>query len=118
MLTDADLAMMRSAQEALLPDTCTVRRVMLADDGYGGQAETWGDVASYACRLSPIASPKELLLAGHPAQVADWMVTLPHDADCKAADHIIIGTRTLEVVGVVQGQSWQTALRVIAKEVG
>ncbi len=117
MLTEADLSIMRAAQERAMPDTCTVQRVTLTDDGYGSHTEKWDDVASYRCRLSPVASPKELLLAGQTAQVADWMVTLPHGVDVKVSDRIIIGTRVLEVTGVVQGSNWQTALRVTAKEV-
>lgn len=117
MLTETDLAILRAAQEAAMPDTCTVQRLTLEDDGYGGQTEEWDDVASYACRLAPVADPKELLLAGQTVQVADWMATLPHNADVRAADRITIGTRVLEVVGVVQGSSWQTALRVTAKEI-
>jgi len=118
MIDANDLAMMRATAEDALPDACTVKRVTLKDDGYGGQTEKWDDVASYACRLAPVANPKELLLAGQTAQVTDWMVTLPHNADCKAADRIGVGARVLEVTGVVLGSSWQTALRVTAKEIG
>lgn len=111
---------MRAAQTALLPDTCTISRCSNSPNGMGGQTQTWKDEhKNVACRLAPstASEAQEALAAARLTSKQGWTVTLPFDTDVTAKDRIVVGTRTLEVIGVLSRGSWTTALRVLAVEV-
>lgn len=116
-ITAGELALERAEQQRWLPETCTVRRVTYTQSAYGSTAESWANANTYACRVSPAASPRELALAGRQVHEAGLVVTLPYGADVRPDDRLVVGARTLEVTGVVTGGAWQTVLRVLAKEV-
>ena len=114
MLDARDLADMRAAQALALPDTATRTRSMLVSDGMGGQTPS-ESTTSYACRLAP-ASGRELEIAARMTSAVAFTITLPHDADVAADDVITVNGRAFQVVAVLQGGAWQTALRVLAVE--
>lgn len=117
MLTDADLARMRGAQESIMTDTCQVQRATLMPDGAGGQIESWGAVATVSCRVAPSGNlPQERAIAERLSSVSTWTITLPVGTDVQPADRLVVGSRTFEVVEAL-ARSLETARRVICSEV-
>jgi len=117
MLTSTEIEAMRTMQEAALPDTCTIKRRTLTSDGQGGYTESWSTVDTVNCRLSPATRlPEEIAQAGKLTGTTAWIVTLDHDADVTAEDRLEIGSKTLEVLAVLSGKTWETARRVICQE--
>jgi SPP1 family predicted phage head-tail adaptor len=116
-LTAGELAAMRAAQNAALPDTCVIRRVTLTPDSYGGHTEEWNDIATVACRVAPSGhSPQEQVIAERMSATSTWTLTLPADTDVTAADRLVVGARTFEVAAVL-ARSFETARRVVCTEV-
>lgn len=116
MLSDADLAAMRAAQEATMTESCARRRPVYTTDAFGRQVPTATALATYPCRLG-MPSTRELEAAGRLAETPGVIVTLPHDADVRHDDRLEVGGRALRVAGVLVYGAWQTALRVLAVEV-
>lgn len=118
MLSTADLDAMRSTLNQSLPDTAQVQRVTRTSDGMGGFTETWATVATVACRVSPSGNtPTEQVAAERVQDHVLWTLTLPAETDVTAADLIVVGSRTFEVVGVLAPRSYEIATRVVAVEV-
>ena len=114
MLTSGDLEKMRSIQELELPDSATRSRYVRVPDGMGGYTTT-SSTASYSCRIAP-TSGNELELASRLTSAVTFTVTLPYDADVVASDELTVNGRTFQIVAVLRGEAWQTALRVLAVE--
>ena len=116
MLSAADLAAMRTTQEAALPDTATIKSATSGRSDTGGVTTSWGGTTAVACRLSSRGVPEEYLAMGAERGVQYWMVTLPYGTAVTADNRLVIGTRTLEIVGFASGGKWETALRAVCKE--
>lgn len=110
---------MRDTLESSLPDTCTISRASSAADALGGQTLTWSTIATVACRVSPTSgvSGREDTRAARDTAVAPWMVTLPALTDVTAADRIVFGARTFEVLDVAARMSWELDTRCACQEV-
>ncbi|NLD42334.1 MAG: head-tail adaptor protein [Chloroflexi bacterium] len=117
MLSGAELAAMRAAQEAALPETCTRLRPALADDGTGGRTAGPPSGETFACRLAPTGG-REVEAAARLTSAVTYTVTLPAGADVRAEDTLAVGERRLEVIAVLGGGAWETARRVLCVEVG
>lgn len=117
MLSASDLTAMQAQQAQAQPETCVVSRRTLASDGAGGQTETWAAVATTTARLTHAGqfSRGEQLLAERLGVRYAVIVTLSVDMDVRVTDRLILGDRTLEVMGAPMG-SWATARRVMAEE--
>ncbi len=117
MLSDADLAAMRSTLNSSLPDTAQVQRKSLTSDGAGGFTETWATVATMACRVAPSGqSPQERVIAERLTAMSTWTVTLPAGTDVQPADRVVVGSRTFEVVAAL-ARSEEIARRIVCTEV-
>jgi len=116
MLSSNQIEVMRETQEAALPQTCTRRRAVLIRDGRGGHTEGTSEEAEYVCRVAPTKG-REIEIASRITSELTLTVTLPHDADVQPRDRLVIGDRELNVVAVLSGGTWTTALRVLAVEV-
>lgn len=118
MLTDAELDALRDTQADALPQTVTVQRRSLANDGAGGVTETWTGGSSLACR---IAAPdaRTLELAARLGEVVDAVITFAAQANVQAGDRVYTsGSATIfSVNGVTGGHSWETARRTRARKV-
>jgi head-tail adaptor len=112
----ADLEMMRTAQELLLPTACTISRRTNTAVGDGTYTSVWATASTTVCR-DAATSGREIEIAARLTARTTRTVTLPHDADLRAEDRIVIGTRTLEVVGMLPTTDMVTALRALAVEV-
>jgi len=119
MLTDADLAYMRSAVSGLMPDRCNILTPILGSDGQGGQEITWGTVAANVpCRLDPGRQ-----LAGETVQGAAVMpygyaiLTLPYETALVTEQRIEARGMTYNVVSVDTGKSWEVTRRAVVMPV-
>lgn len=117
MISAADLVALRAAQAALFPDTCVVWTATPAVDGIGGRTKGWAAGTSYACRLSSRGVPREYLQLAALQGSSFWMVTLSTAAVVVRANRLVIGSRTLEIVGFASGGTWETAKRAVCVEV-
>lgn len=117
MLTSAQLTAMRAQQAAALPDAAEIWRYTSADDGAGGQLQTWAKLADTTGRVAPTGySPAERMIADRLTGVITYTVTLPYNTIITSRDRVKIGGRTFEIVGLVNG-SWETARRAVCVEV-
>lgn len=117
-LSAADLATMRAAQSAALPDTATVKRRVQTADTVGGTTYTWPSAtATLACRLSSRGVPSTFIELYADRNAHLWMVTFANGANVLAGDRLVIGSRTMQVIGFASGGEWQTALRAVCVEV-
>ncbi len=108
---------MRSTLNGSLPDTATVQRKTLTSDGAGGYTESWGTVATVACRVSPGGQlTQERVIAESLAATSIWTLTLPALTDVRPLDRILVGSRTFEVAGV-GARSDEVSRRVVCTEV-
>lgn len=117
MLSTADLLALRAAQEAALPETVTISRLTLADNGAGGYTESWNTAATVAGRIGPYnRQAGESVVAERLAGREGYTVTLPALTDVREADRLVIGARTFEVIWPIR-RSYETARVVICAEV-
>jgi len=117
MIDATSLERMRATVTESLPDSCTVQQVSFSSDGAGGGSESWSDVTTVACRLSPTdRSPQERAIADKLQSLTSYTVTLPALTDVKASDRLVIGSRTFRVEGVL-ARSDEIARRVECTEV-
>lgn len=96
MLSTSALASARATATASLPGECTIRTASVADDGQGGQTETWDDAGTYPCRLSPY-SRREQATEGRMAAVTQWQLLLPYGSTISAKDRVVISGSIYEV---------------------
>lgn len=118
MLTSDDLTTLKAAQNAILPDTAAVHRATTEADGLGGVTASWAPTGdAYACRISSRGIPEEYMQMAAVRGRTPWMVTLPTSADVLRTDRLVVGSRTLEVIGFTSVGAWETAKRVVCLEV-
>lgn len=118
MLSDAELAEMRSVQALAQAGTAVITRRTLTSDGMGGFTETWAAAGTVTCRVWPAQeSGAERLIADRITEADAWVLTLPYGTDVLADDRISADGRTFEVVAPLP-HTWETARRVVATEVG
>lgn len=113
MLTAAELAGMRKAQEQFMPGTAVIERAVLAPDGMGGYVEGWLAVGTVPARLYPQdrRAVAESVGGAQVLSVTRWFVTMPFATDVHASDRLHISGRTYEVQEVNNGEMYQTAVR-------
>lgn len=115
MLSDYERASMIAAQIEALPDTGTVERKTLTDDGAGGFTETV-TATSLPCRIGMPTGSYERAIAGQLGAVAVSVLTFPAGSDIGEADRVTVGTRSFEVKWVFR-PTFETARRVLCVEV-
>jgi hypothetical protein len=111
-LTAAELAYMQATQNTFLPDLCTIRRKVNADDGYGGTTQTNDDRANIACRAWNTTTQDQAFLAGAQRNLFPYTFTFAVGTDIILKDQIVYGGKVLEVVSINTPDSWTTAIRV------
>lgn len=117
MLTTVQIEAMRTQQSAALPDTCVILQRTLTRDDYGGHSETWEQVGEAPCRIA-VTSGKELEIAAKLTERRTVTITLPHGTSIAADHRVRSDGRTFEILAVLDGGEWSTALRVLAAEDG
>lgn len=122
IVDDCLLAGVSSAIGSLLTDVCTIKRVVLADDGRGGRTRTLTDLATgVACTVQQARyQASELPDGDKMTGKTQWSIFLPAGQDVKAAtDQIVVtslGNRTFEVIGMLSA-SLEVVRMVQATEV-
>lgn len=116
MLSTGDLEAIRAAQVAAMPDTCVVKSVTRTTDAFGGAGEALVTGATLPCRLA-VTSGRELEIAARITDQRTVTITLPHGSAVTTGNRLVIGSQTYEIVAVLTGGAWSTALRVLAVEV-
>jgi len=117
VLTARDLAAMRTTQAEAQPETATIHRSSDVSDGRGGQTTTWtADTATITARIGYLTAAEQTTANALGLERA-VVLSLPVGTDVAETDRVIIGTRTYQVAGPLKG-SYQTALRVMATDIG
>lgn len=111
LLTDAEIAQLRSDIGDLLPDTCQVQRSGIVNvDGF--PEETWGTaIVSTACRYDPDTSPMPDAVAGREAGIARYIVTMGYDVDLRDGDRIVYSGGTYEITALHTEHSLNGSVR-------
>jgi head-tail adaptor len=119
MLGATQISGMRATAALALPDTATISRVARASDSAGGWTETWSTVASgVACRLMSTQNLGEGRAVGTQQATSEWMLTLPLGTDIRAADRVVVASRTFEVNSLLSaGVEWLISIRASVREV-
>lgn len=119
-LSSGDLTSMRSTLETTLPDSGTIMRRAVSDDGMGGQVESWAAAGTVSCRVSPldISAGQEVVAGEALTTVAERVITIPANTTVYTADRIACGGHTYELRNVRAPRSYEISRRVNAVEVG
>lgn len=121
MIAASELDSMRATLNASLPDLATIQRPARTADGHGGHSTTWNTLATnVACRLGPRGTARgdESISGSAIGSRAFYTVTFPAGQDVTSKDRIVIGSRTLEVIEVLdRHESWEISRRVPCAEV-
>lgn len=110
MLTDAELAQLRSDIGELLPDTCQIQRVTTTTDAHGNWGEAWSTVGTVACRLDPffrMASPNPV--AAQEKMRNSYRLTVAWDADLRDGDRVLVDGDVYELVELHDDHSLRAA---------
>lgn len=117
MLSEADLAYMRSTQEEFLPSEAHIDRLTPVKDARGGYDETQARLLTdERCRVSR-ATQQDLTDFGDMWKTEPrWVVSIRSDAGVAVDDLVILAnSKTLRVVGVMNGdEDWRTVQRLAA----
>jgi hypothetical protein len=102
-----------------MPEQCEVWREMpgtINPDGSQGPSSTV--VTAYACRVAPLGnSPVEQVIAARLTDVTGFLVTLPFNTDVTEKDAIHYGTQVLQVLGVLNPQTYQTSVKAACRRI-
>jgi len=114
MLTEAQLAAMRSTQVLAQPSTATISRPTFSSDGAGGSTATWADATKTTVRVSNPTGLEYELAAKLQVEGAITL-TLPQGTLVTVSDKVLVGARSFDILAVLVGD-YATATRVLAKE--
>ena len=125
-ITAVELATMRTEAQTFMPDSAVVLRAVETPDGQGGYTSAWATANTYACNAASgpyMRFGAERVAAGQVTPVGIIFLSLPWDADVRAADRVAwtkAGDVTATTLEVTQSgsRSWAINLRLACKEVG
>lgn len=116
MLTGAQLTAMRAAQEAVMTQTATITRLATSSDGMGGYTQT-PSTTTTACRIAPTLNmPDATIYAGRLQEGLPWRVYVPTGTDVREGDRLTVGSKTLEVLGILAPHTYETATCCVCAE--
>ena len=112
MIDATHLAWMRGLQERAMPGTIVIQRHTLTRDSMGGFTETWAAVGTAIGRIYPQNNQRSEFVTGERvAAETRWYATFPVGTNVTAEDRLSYESRTWQVIGVNNDESWQTAVR-------
>jgi head-tail adaptor len=118
-LTKSQIALARRTIKGKLPDEAVVMRKTATPDGYGGQVETFAEVARYPCRIQFNYGIPANFDSTEGAAVVNrqtFIVTLPHHADVAETDRLEINGATYAIVSSLAPRSVQLSKRILVKK--
>lgn len=115
MLTGGDVSGMRAALATLLPDTGTIWRKTTTIEG-GEQVETWAELTTVPCRLSPIGGGEGGEEGGRLKQETTHLITFRAKVDVTELDVIVLDEQPYEATAVRSRGAWELSRQVEAKE--
>lgn len=116
MISPTELAAMQATSNSAMDLSIGIWRPTLSQDGQGTVSKSF---ALHATVNGNLAQPTAGQLENYGYAIADknaWMVRVPTGTDIKIGDQLRAGAYNLEVQIVLQPQSYQTSMRVIAAE--
>jgi len=118
MITSAELEQLRTEANRLLTATCTiVAPGSPVSDGAGGWTDgTPTTTGPFACSIRMPRAGVEEETAARLQLSNPWVVLLPAGTDIPASSHIIIGAKTYEVSGIIEGGTREILRRALAVE--
>ena len=108
MISDEDLELARSAQEAFLPSQCTVVRRTLSVDGSGSMVPT-ETTSVRPCRYSMSTHLADQQVAGSVNETEVYRVTFAFGSDVQKGDRIDVNGESLEILGAYSSGDLRTA---------
>lgn len=118
MLDSEELATMRSDSQEFLPETCSILRRTIADDGIGGQTVTTVTFENIPCMMSPATAitSNEREDAGRVTSSLVWKLTVAYNQSIELSDRVLWKGRTFEVIDNTEDRSWVLSNRVTLVE--
>lgn len=115
MIGATELGFLRQAQSELMPSAVTLSSGSSVSDGAGGYTITWPTSGS---ALGRVGSPRGNLaeVAGRLDESSVVQITLPTSVCVIAGDRVTVEGVTFTVLYVETPKTWETARRVLAKE--
>ena len=117
MLSSAQLAAFQAASNAAGDETITVKRATPTSDGMGGSSQSWSTTSTVSGNLA-LPTGTQMQNYGYLIGPLDsWQVRVPVGTDVRPNDRLVIGSQTLRVQVILQPQSYQTSMRLLASAV-
>ena len=115
MLTDAELASMRSTLNESLPGTAIVQTSTWVSDGGGGGTTSWVAAGTYDARITPAGGIEDQ--QGDRLQPeTEFIVTLPANTAVDENAQIVFSGGTYDVIASPAPRSFEISRRVQVKE--
>lgn len=117
-MNNFDLQLLRDAQVLLLTGQCTIWRNTPTVSATGGLVDSWAEVGTYACRLSPEHDRRLQQVIGEKETLEIYYrLTLPHNANLQAGDKVEYGSQMYTVAALWDSHTYRTAIRAIVSKV-
>lgn len=103
-------------QAGKLRHRITLQAASTAKDGYGEDIQTFGTLATVWASIEPLRG-RELLLAQQISAEITFRIRIRYNASLAAEDRVIFGSRTFEIIAVLNKDERDEQIELMAKEV-
>lgn len=113
LISARQMARVRRVNEQFMPDSATVLRRTLSDDGRGGKLATYAETGTIRCRVSysPMDS-KDREVGGRIKPVQRIFVSFAIDADVLETDRLTIKGVTYDITSTLKDRSFAAGKKV------
>lgn len=118
LISAGTLTWLRGIQEDFLPETVTIQRAPLVNDGYSNRFQDWANATetTVAGRITTTRqTSQEREIADQVQPQTTYTVRVPFGTDVRETDRLVIAGRTYEVLGVLR-ESYPTIQRLVVME--
>ena len=117
MLSERELAGMRTTNVEALPEIAVVQRATYAADGKGGTATETSTVGTFPCRIGSLSQADQTVYAEKlGARVGAYLI-FPSGTPVASRDRVLIGVRAFEVLAAPDRGAWELTRRTVCVEV-
>lgn len=117
MLSSAQLAAFQAAANMAMDETIVIKRATPTSDGMGGSSQVWNTVTTVSGNLSQPTGAQMQNYGYVIGSLDTWQVRVPVGTNLLENDRLVVGGQTLRVQVILQPQSYQTSMRLLASEV-